>query len=46
MNKARKSITILMAHFNPSNPACINDLLERADADMYAHKQELKKRAG
>jgi two-component system cell cycle response regulator len=40
------SLSVGMAHFNASNQASINDLLEQADAEMYVHKQQRRKGAG
>ena len=38
------SLTIGLAQFNPDDKIGIIDLLEQADADMYAHKQHLNER--
>jgi hypothetical protein len=37
------SLSTDLAHFDPAKPATINDLLEQADAEIYTHKQNLKK---
>ena len=37
------SLSIGLALFDPANPTSIKDLMERADADMYINKQQLKK---
>ena len=37
------SLRIGLALFDPANPTSIKDLMERADADMYINKQQLKK---
>jgi diguanylate cyclase (GGDEF)-like protein len=38
------SLSVGLAHFSPNNQVSINDLLEQADAAMYAHKKQLKER--